>query len=194
MKKIIFGILALSTLAFAEVGDKNLYMRAEFSGFGEYDLEGAENNLVKDKFKEAGYSLGVEYMTEFMPSLEVGIGTGYQWQGEFGYKLGYAGNEIPEMNSIPLYATMKSSLAPIGMWTPYLKADLGFSFNDLSDNAHYKYDNGIYYGIAFGFDIEDLSLELAYKTNTGKLEKSSGEKFDVKNSRIMLGGIYKFSL
>ena len=38
MKKILFGLFALSTLAFGAVGDDHLYFRAEFSPFSKYEF------------------------------------------------------------------------------------------------------------------------------------------------------------
>lgn len=192
MKKILFGLFALSTIAFGAVGNDHLYLRAEFSPFSKYDVDDrkVEN---KDNIDEAAYGIGVEFTRETSYNFEVGIGIAFQKHGDFEYKNEYRGPSLPDFNSIPVYLTGKYKLFNVGDFTPYIKADLGYSFNDLDDNKYFSYENGLYYGIGLGVDIQYLSLEMAYRVNEGKIKTNYG-KYDIENSRVMFGAAYRFDL
>lgn len=192
MKKILFGLFTLSTLAFGAAGDNHLYLRAEFTPFAKYDISGDDEGAVKDRISGASYGVEAEITKEFMYGLEAGFGTGYQWQGDFDYNASYDGDaRLPDFNSIPVYFTVKYPLIPMGDLVPYIKGDIGYSFNDLDDNKYFSYENGLYYGISVGADIQYLSLEISYKVNEGKI-KADGEKTDIESSRVMFGAAYKF--
>ena len=192
MKKVLFGLFALSTLAFGAIGDDHLYLRAEFTPFGEYNIDNGVGVKAKDNISGAAYGIEVEVTREFMYGLEAGLGVGYQWNGDIDYNAGYDGERLPDFNSIPVYFTAKYSLVPIGELIPYIKCDLGYSFNDLDDNKHFSYENGLYYGISVGADIQNLSLEIAYKVNEGEVKTNKG-KYDIDSSRVMFGAAYKFN-
>ncbi len=192
MKKILFGLFALSTLAFGAIGDDHLYLKAEFTPFSKYDLDGGTKVDTKDRISGAAYGIAVEATREIMYGLEIGLGVGYQWNGDFDYKGGYNGDRLPDFNSIPVYFTAKYSLVPIGDLVPYIKGDLGYSFNDLDDNSKFSYDDGLYYGIGVGAEIQNLSLEISYKVNEGEVKTNHG-KYDIDSSRVMFGAAYKFN-
>ena len=78
MKKVLFGLFALSTLAFGAAGDNNLYLRAEFTPFSEYDTESGTGVKTKDRISGAAYGIAVEVTREVMYGLEIGFGTGYE--------------------------------------------------------------------------------------------------------------------
>lgn len=192
MKKVLFGLFALSTLAFGAMGDNNLYLRAEFTPFSEYSTDNGTGVKTKDRISGAAYGIAVEVTREVMYGLEVGLGTGYQWNGDFDYEADYSGERYPDFNSIPVYVTAKYSMAPIGDLVPYIKGDLGYSFNDLDDNKYFSYEDGLYYGISVGAEIQNLSLEIAYRVNEGEINTDHG-KYDIDNSRVMFGAGYKFN-
>lgn len=192
MKKILFGLFALSTLAFGAIGDDHLYLRAEFSPFSKYDLDNGAKVDNKDRINGAAYGIAVEATREVLYNLEIGLGIAYQWNGEFDYNNNYKGKDLPDFNSIPVYITGKYALYNGDNWTPYIKADIGYSFNDIEDNEKFSYENGLYYGIGFGMEIQNLSLEMSYRVNEGKLKTDHG-KYDIDNSRVMFGAAYKFN-
>lgn len=195
MRNIIFGLFALSTFSFGATGDNSIYFKGEFTPIATYQIE--QNDKVKDDIDEAAYGFYIEKTQEISNGVEAGLGIGYQWNGSLKYDIGYDGDSLPEMCSVPLYATIKVDLPGLrtGQWTPYLKGDLGYSFNDLKDNENFSYENGLYYSLGFGLEIEELSIEIAYKVNTGELNnKKTHSKYDVESDRIMLGAALKFDL
>ncbi len=191
MKKILFGLFALSTLAFGAAGDDHLYFRAEFSPFSKYDLDRGAKVENKDNIDEAAYGIAVEYTKDVLYNLEVGVGTAYQKHGDFQYKNGYDGEKLPDFNSVPVYLTGKYKIFNVGQWTPYIKADIGYSFNDFDDNKYFSYEDGLYYSVGLGVEIEFLSLEMSYRVNEGELKTDHG-KYDIDNSRVMFGAAYRF--
>lgn len=191
MKKILFGLFALSTLAFGAVGDDHLYFRAEFSPFSKYDLDSGAKVENKDNIDEAAYGIAVEYTKDVLYNLEVGVGTAYQKHRDFQYKNGYDGEKLPDFNSVPVYLTGKYKIFNVGQWTPYIKADIGYSFNDFDDNKYFSYEDGLYYSVGLGVEIEFLSLEMSYRVNEGELKTDHG-KYDIDNSRVMFGAAYRF--
>ncbi len=193
MKKILFGLFALSTIAFGAVGNDHLYLRAEFSPFSKYDLDSGAKVENKDEIDEAAYGVAVEFTRSISYDAEVGIGVAYQRHGDFDYKYDYDGEKLPNFNSLPVYLTGKFKVANVGDWAPYIKADIGYSFNDFDDNKYFSYDDGLYYAIGFGVEIQNLSLEMAYRVNEGKLKTNHG-KYDIENSRVMFGAGYRFDL
>lgn len=193
MKKIIFGLLAISTFSLGATNDNNIYFRGEFSPFAKYKIE--EKQGVKEQVDEAAYGFAIEGTREISNGFEAGVGIGYQWNGAFKYESSFKDSNLPDMHSIPIYATVKTTIPSlrIGQWTPYLKGDLGFSYNDIKDNDNYSFENGFYYAFGFGLEIEELSIELSYKTNTGELnDKARNSKYDIDSHRIMFGAAIKF--
>lgn len=86
MKKILFGLLALSTVAFAD----NLYLKAgvdfnnKFDQFNEMGI-----NFTEKDADGTGFELGFEYTREVAPNLE------------FGFGLSYQNHDTPETSAIP---------------------------------------------------------------------------------------------
>lgn len=195
MKNIIFGLFAISTFSLGATGDNSIYFKAEFSPFATYQIE--QNDGIKENIDEAAYGFYIEGTKEISDGFEAGMGIGYQWNGGFKYEMSYTGENLPDMCSVPIYATIKTSIPSlrIGQWTPYLKGDLGYSFNDLKSNNNYSYENGFYYSLGLGLEIEELSIEVSYRTNTGELKnKTNNSKYDIDSNRIMLGAALKFNL
>ena len=61
-----------------------------------------------------------------------------------------------------------------------------------TENMYFSYEDGLYYGISVGAEIQNLSLEIAYRVNEGEINTSHG-KYDIDNSRVMFGAGYKFN-
>ena len=192
MKKILLGLFAISALSYG-ASNNHLYLRGEFSPFANYDIESQNKIQNKDKIDEAEYGFAFEVMQDITREVEFGLGIGYQRHGDFSYEYDYNGAKLPRFASVPVYVTGKYKLFNVGQWTPYLKGDLGYSFNDLNSNDNFSYESGLYYGVGFGVEIQNLSLEFAYRVNEGKV-KAENEKYDLTNKRVMFGAAYKFDI
>ncbi len=214
MKKILLGLAALSCVSLAAEGT-NVYLKAGADMLQRFDKVKVEGEKInKDKGDDFGYELTVEVMREVYPNFELGLGLSYQDHGDpksvnqGGFKI-----EVPGFKSVPLYITAKYNIPVEGNIKPYLKADLGYSFN--SDNGNLKLtgvlprsspdslsfltkiENGMYYGIGAGAEYNNFVIDLMYKVNKAKVEISNGYdgriKDDLDYSRVTLSVGYKFN-
>ena len=230
MKKVLFGLFALSTVALA--AETNLYLRAGADLNGEYDVINYEGDINKKDADEFSYEFAVEATREIYPNLEVGVGLAYQKHGnpktytESGnpvkdYSWTYEA-EMVGYTSIPLYLTAKYNFNAINNFVPYIKANLGYSFNDEDGDAkdvykdtsiydgkvtHHEYpgkydiklDNGLYYGIGAGFEYNNFTMDLMYQVNETEAKITDKEypeynfKKDYDYSRVTLSFGYKFN-
>lgn len=149
MKKVLFGLLALSTFAFAD----NLYLKAgvdfnnKFDQFNEMGI-----NFTEKDTDGTGFELGFEYTREIAPNLEFGFGLSYQnhdtpetsaipyedWDygsdiNDIIYLSGNDKFKLSDFKSVPLYLTLKYNLPVNWAIKPYIKADFGYSFNSCGD-------------------------------------------------------------
>ncbi len=215
-KKVLLGLVALSCVSLAAEGT-NVYLKAGADMLQRFDeVKYAGKKLNKDDGDDFGYELTVEVMREVYPNFELGLGLSYQdhgdpkkntnknWQNE-GYDMT---SEIPGFKSVPLYVTAKYNFPVEGNIKPYLKADLGYSFN--SDNGDikvwdtegdsFKYftkvENGLYYGIGAGAEYNNFVVDLMYKVNRAEMKADvNGERIkkDLDYSRITLSVGYRFN-
>lgn len=216
MKKVLLGLAALSCVSLAAEGT-NVYLKAGADMFQRFDkVKYDGEKLNKDKGDDFGYELTVEVMREVYPNFELGIGLSYQdhgdpkkntnknWQNE-GYDIT---SEIPGFKSVPLYVTAKYNFPVEGNIKPYLKADLGYSFNDknrdlkgdIIGHGTIKYstkvEDGMYFGIGAGAEYNNFVVDLMYKMNKAEIKiDDDGDKYkkDLDYSRVTLSVGYKFN-
>ncbi len=222
MKKILLGMTLLSTIAMGAEGT-NLYLRAGADINGKFDVI-VDNDFIANKKKadKIGHEIAVEVTKEVLPNFELGLGVAYQNHGKAEkniYNISAGQNitnyyEMPEMKSIPLYVTTKYNLPINTMVKPYLKADLGYSFNKIDGKLgiidirggkrlnipsyETEIKDGTYFGIGGGFEYNDFTMDLMYKINKAELEygekdSKKREKKDLDYSRITLSVGYKFN-
>ena len=228
MKKVLFGLFALSTVAMA--AETNLYLRAGADLNGEYDIIKYDGDTYSKKdADEFSYEFAAEATREIYPNLEVGVGLAYQKHGD--PKTYTEGGSSPDGNfswndkyemvgytSIPLYLTAKYNFNAINNFVPYIKANLGYSFNDEDGDAENSYtftydgnsetfvdkydvkiDDGLYYGIGAGFEYNNFTMDLMYQVNEAEAKITDKEypeynfKKDYDYSRVTLSFGYKFN-
>ena len=224
MKKVLFGLFALSTVAMA--AETNLYLRAGADLNGEYDVINYEGTKVnKDEADDFSWEIAVEATREIYLKVELGLGLAYQKHGDaksaFNHEV-YGENEWDDTTlemagytSIPLYIVAKYNFDAINNFVPYIKANLGYSFNDgdgdfkmsgLSEDGtlegevkgNVKIDDGLYYGIGAGFEYNNFTMDLMYQVNEAEAEVTVSEldvktKKDYDYSRVTLSFGYKFN-
>lgn len=139
MKKVLFGLFALSTFAFAD----NLYLKAGVDFNNKFDqFSEMGTNFTEKDADGTGFELEFEYTREIAPNLEFGFGLSYQdhdtpetpsipYEDHYNGKdfLGYDKFKLSDFKSIPLYLTLKYNLPVDWAIKPYIKADFGYSFN-----------------------------------------------------------------
>ena len=121
--------------------------------------------------------------------------------------------EIPRYDSFPLYVTGKYNFNTDSEIKPYVKVDLGYSFNRTRGHASYsdtitmdgknrvliteyikpKVKNGIYYSAGVGLEYYNFVTELAYVHRDAKIKWSDGSKSKYNNNLVQFAVGYRFS-
>ena len=112
------------------------------------------------------------------------------------------GQNEKNYNSIPVYGTAKYKFDTQTAVKPYVKGDLGYSFNngdhDYGRLGKFKAKNGLYYGVGGGVNYNNFNVELMYKENQGEYEYEgpigAKSKYDANYRRVSLGVGYDFNL
>lgn len=121
--------------------------------------------------------------------------------------------EIPRYDSFPLYVTGKYNFNTDSEIKPYVKVDLGYSFNRTRGHASYsdtitmdgknrvliteyikpKVKNGIYYSAGVGLEYYNFVTELTYVHRDAKIKWSDGSKSKYNNNLVQFAVGYRFS-
>lgn len=201
-----------------EILNNNVYLRAGVNVWSEYDSYSISGNnlesekITKGKKDNLGFEFALEGTRNITDNLELGLGIAYQQNA----KLKTYSNRLKEKyemgnyNSVPLYVTGKYNITTFSNGiTPYVKANLGYSFNlneksvkftdetGVTSTGNLKVDNGLYYGAGVGMEYNNFLMDIMYQQTTADAKISSqGEKTNKKNfdySRITLSLGYKFN-
>lgn len=202
MKKVLFGLFALSCISMA--AETNLYFRTGADIGGKFEvIKDEDGDYNKKDADDFAWEIAIEATKEVYQGLELGLGVAYQdhgkpkkyvevedkttvvdyWVDEY---------EMKGYTSIPLYLTAKYNFKPINNFVPYVKANIGYSFNDSKDDfkfggcqynsqtdefldsgydtADTKVKNGLYCGIGGGFEYNNFTVDLMYQLNKAKAE------------------------
>ena len=177
IKKILLGMTTLSCVVLASQ-DTNLYLKTGADIWQKFDVITPRDSetINRKKADRMGYELTIETTREIYPNLELGAGISYQDHGstkslndkDFDIKL-----DMPKFTSIPIYLTTKYNIPINSNIKPYLKADLGYSFNhnsgdlkftdyELGETIKVSSDikNGLYFGIGAGVEYNNFVADL----------------------------------
>lgn len=206
MKKVLLGLAVVSSMAIAGEGT-NLYLKTGLDISGKFDkVEVAPGqSLNKSESDRLGFDLTTEVTKEFYPNLELGLGLSYQDHGR--PEAGKVGNykfQNTRYKSLPIYGVAKYNIPMESNIKPYLKADLGYSFNfdekDLKaedEKVKMSVGNGLYYGLGAGAEYNNFVVELMYKVNRAEVQHEyngkKSSKYDYDYSRTTLSIGYKFN-
>ena len=217
MKKLLtIGalLLGISTLGLGQEvteqttfskSETHIYTRAGF-GIGVYDeisIEGINLNDAESDTPPTEISL--EVTRDITENLELGLGVAYQNHGNVGKKTFYYEDDLisakmPSYNSAPVYVVGKYNFGTTTKgYKPYVKADLGISFNNTDDaefdgeKIHVSISNGVYAGLGVGIEKDNFVFDLSYKFNQAKL-KEDGESYKYNSNRVMMSVGYRFNI
>ncbi len=198
MKKILLVMGLLGSLALAE-GNK-----VEVRGAIDLGQEFNHNYWNLKKEAKFSYELAVEYRRELAANFELGVGLAYQDHGKVktGNYNGYS-TEGDLYDSVPLYITSRYNFKNSTEFTPYVKTNIGYSFNvndgtlkeksslgDLDLDITAK--NGFYYGIGFGLEYKNFIADLSYQVNYADIEGDYINSSKADFQRFSLGIGYNF--
>ncbi|MEG1411598.1 MAG: hypothetical protein RSD36_17310 [Terrisporobacter sp.] len=216
--EVIVEDVVSETIEVKEISLNNIYLRVGISPFTGYDKYSAkfdkENKKITDgKPDSLGYELAIEYTRSLNKNLELGLGVAYQsnsklksYTVEEGIK-----SKLGKYDSIPVYLVTKYSFEEFQNGVkPYLKGNIGYSFNFNEKNGYFsdeegKYPyssdvtNGIYVALGGGIEYNNIGVDLMYQVNDADLsikDKELGNKTkkdSFANAKITLGVSYKFA-
>ena len=195
MKKILFGLVVLSSIAMAEEGT-NLYLKTGVdisSKFKNDYIRGEVSNRSADG--DGGFEFAIEGTREIYPNLELGLGIALQDHGDpdkvnLSYNQKFQVIKNTGYKSLPLYTVAK----------------LGYAYNfgekDAIETwdgpiAKTSVDNGLYYGLGAGIEYNNFLFEVMHKVNKADINYSfnDGEKlkksYDYSRTTLSIG--YKFN-
>ena len=207
---IALGSIFIGNVAYSE-GESNLYLKTGIgiiSGYHKFEpkINGQEQKLSNGSSDSPEYELGLEFTKDFNENVEFGVGLAYQFNSKVKK---YNSSKMGKYNSLPLYVLGKYKFdsSDSGV-TPYLKANLGYSFNiNEKDgygnfngiNKKYKVnaENGVYIGLGAGIEYNNFIVDLMYQVASSKASISGdGIKSDkdfFNSGKVTLGVGYKFS-
>ena len=211
MKKVLLGLAVVSSIAMAEEGI-NLYLKTGIDISGKFkndSIHGEVSNRAADG--DGGFEFAIEGTREVYPNLELGLGIALQDHGKpdkvsLSYNQEFQTIKNTGYKSVPLYAVAKYNIPLETSVKPYLKADLGYSYNfgeeyvrEMFDGSIAKtsVDNGLYYGLGAGIEYNNFLIELMHKVNKADINYSfnNGEKlkknYDYSRTTLSVG--YKFN-
>lgn len=228
MKKMTMFLLfgSLSTLS---LGNGGFNLRVGGDIYSKIDSLGVYSNGDTEEY---GYEIGLEYMKPITEKLELGMGVAYQkhakisgkkigssqWNGviESEYSKGY--EDFQGYDSVPIYLTGRYTLTNNWKIKPYIKANLGYSFNFGNEEISYidkvEHENestdtdlggevfeaysistditgGLYYAAGIGIEYRAFVLEALYQVNKGKLSIANKE-YNANYERVSLILGYRF--
>ncbi|WP_297488374.1 outer membrane beta-barrel protein [uncultured Cetobacterium sp.] len=192
--------------------NKHIYLKAGGDITSKYSKYKVNSTKISNgKTKGFGYELAIEGTQNITDSLELGLGIAYQDHNknkDFSFNQGVIA-KMAKYDSIPLYVTGKYNFNTESALKPYLKANLGYSFNinedktKLTDNAgteniKTKVKNGLYTGLGAGVEYNNYLVDLMYQTNFAKASWSDEDgtftKSKLDYSRVTLSVGYKFNI
>ena len=217
MKKVLLGLFALASVSAVAAEGVNVYGRLGLDVYSHYnklvDREDGQT-LLKAKGKVAP-SIALEVTKDLGSNFEAGLGLGYVWHGKRDYKETDDKDEytakFPAINSIPLYVTGKYKFDTGSDIKPYVKVDLGYSFNKMKKSMigtgknlttgdtgtvtveGLKAKNGLYAGIGVGLEYNNVTADLSYVFTGAKYKDIDGDTAKANNGALRLTVGYKFA-
>lgn len=218
MKNKLFMILGVLTLGTSVLATDNIVeFKTGLSPVPRYDVTPSK----KAKFS---YEIGADYRYLVTENTELGAGIAYQSHGKLkrftdveDKNLKVEVEPLKLYDSVPIYATVKYNFRNDSDITPYVKADLGYSFNvngnskseyktyskttgavlDSGTLKELKVKNGMYYSVGTGITYKGFVIGVSYQVNTAKVKatrydgtKDSGSA-DFRRFTVNLG--YQFT-
>jgi hypothetical protein len=189
--KLLVLLVVLTTTTVYGAGRNIIEGRIGGSFNGKYKAVEENGIEILGEDSETGYEIILEGLKEVYPDTYMGLGIGYQKHGKAKDLDGKSGELY---TSVPIYGVVKYQFNTRGTIQPFLKTNLGLSFNQtesgLRDLDEKVNPIGFYGAIGGGFEVDQFIVELAYQINTAKTDNHAEKNID--HSRITLGLGYRF--
>ena len=193
MKKVLLGLFALASVSAVAAEGVNVYGRLGLDVYSHYNKLADENGKAEVKAKgKVAPSIAVEVTKDLGSNFEAGLGLGHVWNGKRNMTGDY--EKIEAIRSIPLYVTTKYKFDAGSDVKPYVKADLGYSFNQMKKNDYdLKAKNGLYAGRGAGVEYNNVTADLSYVFTGAKYKDTDGDTGKANKGALRLTVGYKFA-
>lgn len=224
MKKIflLLSLVVLGSISFAERNIVEVRGGYDLSSSTKFKDDGLGSEYDFKKFVKQGLHLGVEYRREVLENFQIGAGIEYRLS-----EINQPSNERREvenidysydsgnLTSVPLYVTTRYNFKNSSAFTPYVKANLGYSMNSgeaktklnniytgkLVEDYKAKIKSGMFYGLGTGIEYKNFLVDLSYDITYSKVDnkvrnynddynESDDYKFNIKKLTLSVG--YQF--
>ncbi|WP_163468968.1 outer membrane beta-barrel protein [Fusobacterium sp. IOR10] len=218
MKKILIGLFVISSLGYAKEvmpTAEAVTIQAEELGYSIDVKVGGElysnytlvkdsktsKKLLGDETDGIGYELSVELLKKRSPNFETGVGIAYQNNAD--RKNINSGIKGASYDSMPIYVTAKYKFNVDSLYVPYVKVNLGYSFNfnekDLTNSlgkSSINIDDGLYWAIGGGVEYNNFLVELMYGVTKSDAKSPKVFKGDyaIDYEKVTLSVGYSFDL
>ncbi len=209
MKKLLFAVFALSSMVAMAESQTHFYGKLGVDLSTKYAAvkDDEDGSTLFKSSKGRGVGIFLEATRDVQPNLELGLGIGYigRANGDDGsfdgideddgtiYTVKY---NTPRYNSVPLYVLAKYNFDIDSKVRPYVKADLGYSFNrdkkldvvvgnEKVGSVDMEVKNGVYAGVGAGIEYNHFIAELSYHYTQAKMSMK------IENEDV-LGGSKKY--
>lgn len=194
MKKSLLAVLMMFALVLpvlaSESGDMEVVGKLGLNLAPTVKLEAAGQSETEDA--NAAFALGADFFYNVNPSVALGLGITNVFNSEIketdGAKIGFTNIYFAVKPKIALESEIFNSL--------YFLGQVGYGMTRISDaDGIDNIENGLYWGIGIGTEIQSFIVEVLYSVNSLKFDGfGSPEKIDGTYSTIALNVGYKFAL
>ena len=192
MKKVLLGLFALASVSAVAAEGVNVYGRLGLDVYSHYDKVTEDGEVVAKAKGKVAPSIAVEVTKDLGSNFEAGLGLGHVWNGK--RNLTESDEKIEAIRSIPLYVTTKYKFDAGSDVKPYVKADLGYSFNQIKKNDYdLKAKNGLYAGVGAGVEYNNVTADLSYVFTGAKYKFEDGGTYKANKNAVRLTVGYKFA-
>ena len=201
MKKLLLLGALISSVAMA-ANSVELRAGADLSHSGKFKGGFSDGAELNKKSTKNGFELSAEYRTSLTDAWEFGGGIAYKHN-----KLNEEGSfEKKGIHQVPLYLTTRYNFKNSSEVTPYVKANLGYSFNsgsmkwrNILERGEAKIKGGLYTGIGTGIQYKNFVVDLSYNWNSMRVNRTVNtgftryeDKFNLNHGTLTLGLGYSF--
>ncbi|RXZ71087.1 porin family protein [Fusobacterium necrophorum] len=206
MKRLVLALMAITSITAA--AENHIYGKVGGDFYTRFSRIDRGSGSLFEKNHGRGLGIFLEATTDVTPNVELGAGIGYIRRAN-GKNIERTLNEqyidkwkTVRYDSIPLYATAKYNFIMEGEIKPYVKADLGYSFNHARNKVYEdtkpKVKNGLYAGVGIGMEYGNFVTELSYNVTGAKVSVKGTDYTLVENQKYNNAAVrfsvgYKFN-
>lgn len=208
MKKLVLALMAITSITAA--AENHIYGKVGGDLYTKFSRIDRGSGSLFESSQGRGLGIFLEATADITPNAELGAGIGYLRRANGKNMERRLDGDNPttdnwktvRYDSIPLYATAKYNFITEGEIKPYVKADLGYSFNHVRnkvyEDAKPKVKNGLYAGVGIGIEYGNLVTELSYNVTGAKVsvkgtDYTLAENQKYNNAAVRFSVGYKFN-